>query len=191
MKQDRQPGRLNAMKIAQKITPQTRLKELIDLIEDTHHTFTRTELLRIGDLIENQGASSTAHLEEIRHCFNDIKADLDAHLRKEEEILFPYIATLDNENGELPSACFGSVAHPIRVMQLEHAAMVRLLDTLRELTQRYQPAPGNTPETFLLFASLAALDADLVEHMHWEDNVLFPRALQEEQRRQHEGQASA
>jgi regulator of cell morphogenesis and NO signaling len=170
------------MKIAQKITPQTRLAELIDLIEETHHTFTRTELVRIGGLIEDPEVGSLPQLAELRACFQSLKADLDAHLQKEEDILFPYIALLDDASRELPPSCFGSVSHPIRVMQFEHIAMVGLLETLRELTNQYKPAPDSSPQTFLLFASLAAIDADLVEHMHWEDNALFPRALQEESR---------
>lgn len=179
------------MKIAQKITPQTRLAELIDLIEETHHTFTRTELARISGLIEDPEVASLPKMAELRACFHALKADLDAHLQKEEDILFPYIALLDDDTRELPPSCFGSVAHPIRVMQFEHIAMVGFLETLRELTNQYKPEPDSSPQTFLLFASLAGIDADLVEHMHWEDNVLFPRALQEENRLQREKSTGA
>lgn len=170
------------MKIAQQITPQTSLGELIDLIEETHHTFTRSELTRISGLMEDPELTSLPQLDALRQCFHALKADLESHLRKEEEILFPYIATLDSDLANLPASCFGSVANPIRMMRIEHITMVSLLETLRELTSQYRPLADSTPPTFLLYASLAGIDADLVEHMHWEDNVLFPRALQAESR---------
>lgn len=170
------------MKIAQKITPQTRLRELIDLIEETHHTFTRSELVRISGLIEDPEVATLPQLTNLRACFYALQADLEAHLQKEEEILFPYIAMLDDTSGVLQPTCFATVANPIRVMQFEHIRMAGLLETLRELTNQYTPEADSSPQTFLLFASLAGIDADLVEHVHWEDHVLFPRALQEESR---------
>lgn len=170
------------MKIGQRITPQTSLGELIDLIEETHHTFTRSELIRIAGLLEDPELAALPQLDALRECFGALRADLESHLAKEEQILFPYIATLDTDTGTPPASCFGSVANPIRMMRIEHITMVGLLETLRELTSQYQPAPDSSPQTFLLYASLAGIDADLVEHMHWEDNVLFPRALQAESR---------
>lgn len=168
------------MKIAHRITPQTRLGELIDLIEETHHTFTRSELVRISELLEDFEVAALPQLADIRKCFDALKVDLESHLRKEEEILFPYIAQLDDATCTLPASCFGSVANPIRVMQFEHITMMGLLESLRELTNQYRPEASSNPLIFLLFAALAGIDADLVEHMHWEDNVLFPRALQAE-----------
>ncbi|MEZ0236732.1 MAG: hemerythrin domain-containing protein [Methylophilaceae bacterium] len=172
----------DAMKIAHKITPQTNLGELIDLIEETHHTFTRSELTRISGLMEDPELASLPLLDALRQCFHALKADLESHLRKEEEILFPYIASLDSGLANLPASCFGSVANPIRMMRIEHITMISLLETLRELTSQYTPLADSVPPTFLLYASLAGIDADLVEHMYWEDHVLFPRALQVESR---------
>lgn len=170
------------MKIARQVTSQTTLAELIDLIEGTHHTFTRDELKRIGRLMGDPELAALPQLDRLKECFAALGNDLESHLLKEEEILFPYIATLDNSDVPPPASCFGSVAHPIRVMQFEHIRMVGLLETLRELTAQYKPAAESGPQVFLLYASLAALDADLMEHMHWEDHVLFPRALQSENR---------
>lgn len=171
-----------AMKLAQQITEKTSLGELINLIEETHHTFTRSELARIAGLMEDPELMALPQLPALRECFASLKADLESHLQKEEQILFPYIAALDGPVGNLPASCFGSVANPIRMMRIEHITMVGLLETLRELTDQYKPARDGSPQTFLLFASLAGIDTDLVEHMHWEDHVLFPRALQQESR---------
>ncbi|MDR2874842.1 MAG: hemerythrin domain-containing protein [Methylobacillus sp.] len=171
------------MKIAHKITPQTRLAELIDLIEETHHTFTRAELARIGALLEDSEVAALPRLPELRTCVQAINDDLLSHLQKEEQILFPYIALLDDDTRALPSSCFGSIAQPMRVMEFEHKTLQELLTTLRELTHNYQPKADSPSQIFLLYAALAALDEDLVEHMYWEDDVLFPRALEEERRR--------
>ncbi|HEU4709555.1 MAG TPA: hemerythrin domain-containing protein [Methylophilaceae bacterium] len=166
------------MKIAQRITANTRLTDLINLIEDTHHTFTRAELNRIARLLGEPELDSLSQVGEIRKCFTALHAELESHLAKEENILFPYISKLDD--GEPGSACFGSVANPIRVMNAEHLDMIGQLESLRRLTAQYRPAANSNPQTFLLFASLAGLDDDLMEHMYWEDQVLFPRALQKE-----------
>lgn len=170
------------MKIAQRITAQTSLDELINLIEETHHTFTRTEMSRIAGLMDDPDLAALPQLEEIRQCFGALRADLEPHMSKEEFILFPYITALEADPAHPPTSCFGSVANPIRMMRLEHITMIGLLENLRELTAHYRPAADSCPQTFLLYASLAGLDGDLVEHMHWEDNVLFPRALQLESR---------
>ena len=171
------------MKIAQRLTAGTRLAELINLIEDKHHAFTRAELSRIAGLMDDPELASLPQLDDIRKCFAALNDELELHLAKEENILFPYIAALDDENTSLPSACFDSLASPIRIMSIEHASMIGNLETLRRLTSQYTPCADNGPLTFLLFASLAGLDDDLMEHMFWEDRVLFPRALQMERKR--------
>lgn len=171
------------MKIkAQRITDPATMGELIDLIEETHHTFTRTEMSRIANLMEDPSFAELSHSEDIRQCFGALRADLEPHMSKEEFNLFPYITALEADPTRQPDSCFGSVAHPIRTMRFEHIAMVGMLENLRELTEQYRPAAESDPQIFLVFAALAALDADLVEHMHWEDHVLFPRALQLESR---------
>jgi regulator of cell morphogenesis and NO signaling len=166
----------------QRITDPATMGELIDLIEETHHTFTRSEMSRIAGLMEDPSFAELPHFEDIRQCFGALRADLEPHMSKEEFILFPYITALEADPTSQSESCFSSVAHPIRAMRFEHIAMVGMLETLRELTEQYRPAAESDPQIFLIFAALAALDADLVEHMHWEDNVLFPRALQLESR---------
>lgn len=171
------------MKIkAQRTTDPVTMGELIDLIEETHHTFTRSEMSRIASLMEDPSFAELSHFEDIRQCFSALRADLEPHMSKEELILFPYITALEADPTRQPESCFSSVAHPIRAMRFEHITMAGMLETLRELTEQYRPAAESDPQIFLIFAALAALDADLVEHMHWEDHVLFPRALQLESR---------
>lgn len=152
------------------------LGDLIADIEQTHHAYTRDALEQIAGLLE---AAGTASPPALRHCVDELQADLIPHLMKEEQVLFPYIIALENHPENPPYACFGSVANPIRMMQMEHTRVKTLLISLRELTSQY--APGDDAQLNALYAALAALDQDLEQHIQTEDEVLFPRMLQLEQ----------
>lgn len=152
------------------------LEDLIADIEQTHHTYTRDALEQIAELLDAAGMAAPLGL---RRCFDALQADLIPHLMKEEQVLFPYIVALESNPKCRPHACFGSVANPIRMMQLEHNHVKTLLVGLRELTSHY--APTGDAQLNVLYAALAALDQDLEQHIQTEDEVLFPRMLQLEQ----------
>ena len=156
------------------------LSELISHIEHSHHVFTRRALAHIKTLFNSRELLSVDRSAEIRICFEELEADLMPHLMKEERILFPYIVALENNPTQPPVSCFGSVANPIRMMGTEHQAVEKLLEKLRELTANYRPLPGDDSDVSALYAALADLDRDLVEHIHLESDVLFPRALEME-----------
>jgi regulator of cell morphogenesis and NO signaling len=155
-----------------------KLGELIVHIEQSHHVFTRSELERIADILHAMKGAEMPVLAEIERCFAELRADLIPHLMKEERILFPYITALERDPAHPPSSCFGSIANPIRMMQAEHTAVITLLKKLRALTDEYRTAPDSDAGMLNLFAALAGLDGDLIQHIHWEDDVLFPQALQ-------------
>lgn len=146
------------------------LTALIAHIEETHHAFTRTQLEFIEGVFKRLPDAS--RLAAVRQCCAELQADLLPHLMKEERILFPYICAL--EEGRAPNAPFGTVANPIRMMNMEHTKVKELLETLRTLTGHYANASACGAE---LLAALAALDEDLVRHIHVEDSALFPRAI--------------
>lgn len=154
----------------------THLGDLIADIEQTHHTYTRDALEQIAELFDAAGMAAPLGL---RRCFDALQADLIPHLMKEEQVLFPYIVALESNPEYPPHACFGSVANPIRMMQLEHHHVKTLLVSLRELTFHY--APTGDAQTNALYVALAALDQDLEQHIKTEDGTLFPRMLQLEQ----------
>lgn len=154
------------------------LSKLIADIEQLHHVFTRTELNRITELFESDKLKALPIVQKLEHYFMELQADLLPHLMKEEYILFPFIRELENDPKHLPSSCFGSVSNPIRMMRTEHANVKHLLEKLRELTSYYTLAPDSDAEAIALYSALARLDADLEEHIQWEDCVLFPRAIQ-------------
>ena len=156
-------------------TTQYPLGELIARIEQTHHVFTRAALAQIKGLLNSTDAAGTAG---IRRCFEELEADLLPHLMKEERILFPYIVALEGSPGQPAESCFGSVANPIGMMNREHRAVDGLLQQLRGLTDNYRALSGPGPGVPALYSALAELDRDLVEHMHQENDVLFPQALE-------------
>lgn len=151
------------------------LSSLIIDIEQSHHAFTRTQLERAEALFDKIERARLP--KNLRQYFQALKDDLLQHLMKEERILFPYITALESNPGHPPSSCFGSVANPIRTMQIEHDAVKLLLAKIRKVTMSYQPEQGVSAGLAELYAALKALDDDLIEHMQQEDDVLFPRAL--------------
>jgi regulator of cell morphogenesis and NO signaling len=163
--------------------------ELADHILATHHAFTRSQLTRIDGLLARvQRAHAVAHgdlLKQVRDIFDALRAELESHLAKEEQILFPAIQAIDGyvagRNGR-PAIHCGRVAYPIRQMEVEHDAAGAALARLRELTGGYQ-APVDACATFqALYEALPALESDLHEHIHLENNILFPRSIEQEER---------
>ncbi|HNX34810.1 MAG TPA: iron-sulfur cluster repair di-iron protein [Kiritimatiellia bacterium] len=162
---------------------------LAEHILDTHHVFTKAQLPRIAALLAKvQRAHSLHHgamLAALRSAFEPLRAELEAHLSKEEQILFPAIIAIDGYlagRNARPQVHCGSVAHPIRQMEFEHDGAGAALARMRELTQDYQ-LPDDACETFkALYAALSALEVDLHEHIHLENNVLFPASVAQEQR---------
>ncbi|HLD09423.1 MAG TPA: hemerythrin domain-containing protein, partial [Methylophilaceae bacterium] len=148
------------------------LSSLIIDIEQSHHVFTRSQLDRIEEILDKVGSETLP--ETLEQCFKALKDDLMPHLIKEERILFPYITALESDPEHPPSSCFGSIANPIRMMQFEHDAVKSLLAEIRNLTMDYQPGHDASAGLAKFYAALKALDDDLVEHIYWEDNVLFP-----------------
>jgi len=164
------------------------LSVLADHILDTHHVFTKAQLTRIDTLMAKvQNAHRARHggmLDALRSVFDQLKAELETHLMKEEQILFPAIKDIDGfmagRNGR-PAVHCGSVAHPIRQMEHEHDAAGSALVRLREITGNYR-TPADACQTFkALYEALAALEADLHEHIHLENNILFPGSVRQEE----------
>lgn len=163
------------------------LTVLADHILQTHHVFTKAQLMRIDNLLTKvANAHHTRHgvmLDALREAFDPLKAELDAHLLKEEQILFPSIKAIDaymTGQGARPVIHCGSVAHPIRQMEHEHDAAGDALVKMREITGGYR-LPSDACETFkALYQALAALEADLHQHIHLENNILFPASAKQE-----------
>jgi len=106
-------------------------------------------------------------LTQLVDTYVGLKLELEQHMQKEEQILFPMI-----RNGQ------GAMADgPISVMNSEHDAAGAALARLRELTDGYNVPEGACTTWTALWHGLAALEDSLHQHIHLENNILFPRAL--------------
>ena len=156
------------------------LTELADHIEATHHAYLREELPRLDAMTEKVArvhGDKDERLYRMRQAFVALKAELEPHMMKEERVLFPIVRQLEASQERQEFHC-GSVANPIRQMEHEHDQAGDALAILNESTDAYsQPAWAcNTYRAML--DSLARLEADMHQHIHKENNVLFPKAIQ-------------
>lgn len=166
------------------------LDRLIDYILETHHAYVRSALPAITRhltrLREAQGARHP-ELSRIASVFEQVREDLDQHLMKEEQVLFPYVRDLAmhaDQPGSAHVSPFGTVANPIRMMEREHEEVTDALRVIRELTNGYAPpADGDTAYRTCL-SELAQFERDLHRHVHLENDILFPKALELEGRAQ-------
>jgi regulator of cell morphogenesis and NO signaling len=158
------------------------LAELADHIEQTHHAYLKHELPRLDFL---SGKVSNAHgqhdnrLHKIRSVFLQFAGEISAHMMKEEQILFPMIRQLASSESAVAFHC-GSIANPIHQMELEHKGAGDALEQFRSLTDGYTPPDWACNTYRALLDALAGLERDMHQHVHKEDNVLFPRALARE-----------
>ncbi len=161
--------------------------ELIAHIVEKHHAFTREELARLEALLAKVcGVHGQNHPElfHIQNQFQELRRDLEPHMLKEERMLFPYIIRMEEaikENQPLPVAPFGTVRNPVRVMMAEHDAAGDILREMREASSDYTAPEDGCISYHTLYSALTALEADLHQHIHLENNILFPRAAEMEE----------
>ncbi|MCM2369484.1 iron-sulfur cluster repair di-iron protein [Aporhodopirellula aestuarii] len=159
------------------------LTQLADHIEVTHHAYLREELPRLDFMTEKVSrvhGDKDARLFKMREAFVALKAELEPHMMKEERILFPIVRQLEASSGRPEFHC-GSVANPIRQMEHEHDQAGDALAMLNESTDGYTPPEWACNTYRAMLDSLAKLEADMHQHIHKENNVLFPKAIQFEQ----------
>jgi regulator of cell morphogenesis and NO signaling len=164
------------------------LASLINLIIEKHHVYTRNELERLSALLEKVCTAHGANhpeLFQIRSQFQTLRTELEPHMLKEERILFPYITRLEtavSRKQQAPFAPFGEVRNPIVVMMKEHDAAGEILKTIRELSNDFRTPDDGCISYRTLYTELATLEADLHQHIHLENHILFPRSLELEDR---------
>ena len=158
--------------------------ELIAHIVEKHHAFTREELKRLDALLAKVctvHGQNHPELFLLQDQFGKLRGDLEPHMLKEENVLFPYIIRMEDataQNGPLPVAPFGTVRNPVRVMMAEHEVAGYILERMRELSSDYT-APADACISYVtLYSALPALEVDLHQHIHLENNILFPRAAE-------------
>ena len=119
-------------------------------------------------------------LNEIAQSFSVVYKDLKQHMKKEEEMLFPYIKYLvraKQQGTKVEPAFFGSVQNPIRMMEAEHTAAGDELFGIRKLSDNYT-IPADACNTFMVtYKELKEFEEDLHKHVHLENYILFPKAI--------------
>jgi len=159
------------------------LSELINYIIDTHHVFTKSEMDRLqslADKVLNAHGGNHPELIHLDELLTRLCADLKPHMFKEEEILFPYIVATEeatNRKRSVPFAPFGTVKNPIRMMMMEHDTAGQILRELRALTSDYKVPADACISYKTLYQALENFERDLHQHIHLENNILFPKAL--------------
>lgn len=161
----------------------TNLSRLIDHIEKTHHVFTREEIKNLSPLmikVANKHGERNPQLFVLEQLFSELCAELTPHLLKEEQVLFPYIKELESYkktgNKNLKS-CFGTIENPVRMMLKEHDSAGDILRKMREVSTNYELPENACPSFTALFTRLEEFEKDLHQHIHLENNLLFPKAL--------------
>ena len=158
------------------------LDRLVDYIVSTHHAYVRSTMPTIRDylakLVDVHGARHP-ELVQVAAYFGTAIRDLQQHLLKEEQVLFPYIRELASTTagGRHVTSPFGSVENPIRMMEREHREAADELRIIRELTNGYVVPEDGCTTYAVCMAELDRFERDLHRHVHLENNVLFPKAV--------------
>lgn len=162
------------------------LTDLIDHIQKRHHSYIREESPRLQQLfskVVSKHGDNHPELPAARQVFDSLVSELAVHMMKEEHILFPYVVRMEEavlQNEPIPPAMFGTVKNPIQMMMNEHDGAGDLLRQIRNYTGNLTPPADACTSLRALYQGLMAFEADLHEHIHLENNLLFPRALQVE-----------
>jgi len=159
------------------------LADLVQHIVGTHHKYVREEIARLGPLFGKVGSmhgKNHPELLQILASFQGLEQELTMHMMKEERVLFPYIVRMEEsvmqKEPVLPPP-FGSVQNPVAMMMHEHDSAGEALRSMRKASAGYT-TPGDACISFqTLYKALADFEADLHQHIHLENNILFPRAI--------------
>lgn len=160
------------------------LEDLSSHIVATHHAYVKRELPRLALLAQkvvNRHGSTKTELPVIAATLTQLDEELTQHLAKEEAVLFPYVANLERAliNGsEKPRSCFGTLANPIATMTREHDAAGSLIAEIRSLSQNFTTPADACPTFHAFYDGLKEFEQDLHQHIHLENNILFPRAIE-------------
>ncbi len=156
---------------------------LADYIFNQHHKYYYTEEPTISGLVnkvaDHHGDNENTLLM-VRSVYNVLVKELTTHFMKEEKIVFPFIKALmlasrTGDRSLLEQQM--SITEPIRIMESDHEAAGDLLKQIRTLTNDYTPPASACNSYRFMYKKLEELEQDLHQHIHLENNVLFPKAL--------------
>ncbi len=159
------------------------LAGLSEYIVMTHHSYVKKEMPQILSYLQKVASKhGERHPEMLKvlELFAAVSEEMEQHMQKEEQILFPRIVEMEKwvaEGNEI-RINHNYLQAPIHMMEAEHDHAGTMLAEINKLTNNYNP-PADACTTFKLsFAALQAFEMDLHQHVHLENNILFPKALQ-------------
>ena len=160
------------------------LSRLTDHIIEKHHLYTRSVITDLKHYLKKVARVHGDHNPELKRILSNFEwlaAELTDHMQKEELILFPYIKRMETceEKGErLAPPSFGTIQNPIRMMESEHDTAGDYLKVINQLSNDYS-LPEHACNTYIVsFKLLEEFERDLHKHIHLENNILFPRAIE-------------
>lgn len=161
---------------------------LADYIVNVHHTYVNINLALISEFAEKVAKVHGHHnveTVEINELWKEVVADLTTHMKKEELVLFPYIRNLEkfgkHDSVTFPVPHFGTVKNPVHMMESEHEVVGEIMHKIQALSNDFTP-PEYACNTYrVLYAKLEEFQDDLHQHIHLENNILFPKAILLEQ----------
>lgn len=157
---------------------------LADYIINNHHRYVTEAIPFIDELskkVARVHGDNHQELIEIEQHAQAVINELTQHMPKEEHILFPYIKELvraKRDNTSLAPPPFGTIANPIRMMEAEHTTAGDAMEAIEELSNHFTPPVDACMTYRVLFAKLQEFQQDLHQHIHLENNILFPKAIQ-------------
>lgn len=159
------------------------LTELAEYIVRVHHKYTRVnmpEILSYVLRVATKHGDRFPYMKEVYLLFTELKEEMDQHMLKEEKILFPRIKMLEISTDNIANVEFLSA--PINVMEEDHDHAGTIMQKIRTLTNNYTAPEGACTTFKLSLSSLEAFEQDLHQHVHLENNILFPRAIERYQK---------
>ena len=155
------------------------LSEAVDHLLETHHKYLKEALPRLATLLDKVvNAHVTRHpeLNTVQELFGELRADLEPHLMKEEQVLFPMIKQIESSGGTAELDC-GALQSPIRVMLMEHEQVLTLFERIRATTGNFKMPEDGCESYRLLLTGLDELEMDTLLHIQKENEILFPQVL--------------
>lgn len=153
------------------------LSTLANYIVETHHAYVRRNMPLISGYlfkIATKHGDKFPYMKRVFVLFTQVRTELESHLSKEEEVVFPAIKKLEQQRAE---SAVTYMHEPIRVMEDEHEVAGTLLQKIRELTNNYEMPDGSCTTFRLAINALKDFESNLHQHVHLENNILFPKAI--------------
>jgi regulator of cell morphogenesis and NO signaling len=158
------------------------LSQLVNQIIITHHYYTKQSMPVIMGHLEKIAMKHGAHypyMVKVKELFGDLQKEMIPHMQKEELVLFPRIVLIEKESAQNPQRIFSTeyISGPVSMMENEHEHAGEIMYEIRRLTGNYSIPVGACTTFRVCLAELSEFENDLHQHVHLENNILFPRAV--------------